>query len=583
MPRSAENELSKIARQTRRSYGSATEPSPEAEADPSPSPAPSPARAFVLPPSRGAARPGAAPVAKPKLQAVMYARVSSKDQEKEGFSIPAQQKLLRGYAETNGFDIKEEFTDVETAKKAGRTSFGKMIAWLKKNKACRVILVEKTDRLYRNLRDWVEIDGMDVEIHLVKENVVLSETTRSHEKFIHGIKVLMAKNYIDNLSEEVKKGMLEKAEQGIFPGAATIGYLNVSRADGKRIIDLDPDRSAIVKRLFEVYATGRFSLKDLAKEAKALGLVSRQAKKPLAIPALHIMLHNPLYKGEYVWNGKWYQGTHPALITSDLWDRVQAIMAGRGTVHPAEQKNQFAFTGLVYCGICADEGLARLMIGEIQREKYIYYHCNHCQKENRKPKYIREEVLGAMFVPHLRRLHLDGPVLDWLKGALRESHLDEQRFHHEAIAKLQRQYTDLQRKIDTAYDDRLDGRLTLEAYERRANGWRAEMAHLRTELARHENADRAYTEEGIALLELSGMALDLYETNPAPVKRELLDFLCLNTEFRGDTLTVRFKKPFDILAESIDEVSKAGVAFSESGDARQEMLPLPDLNRGPSD
>ncbi len=225
MPRSAENELSRIARQTGRSYDSATEADPSPGADPSPAPA----RAFVLPPSRGAARPGAAPVAKPKLQAVMYARVSSKDQEKEGFSIPAQQKLLRGYAETNGFDIKEEFTDVETAKKAGRTSFGKMIAWLKKNKACRVILVEKTDRLYRNLRDWVEIDGMDVEIHLVKENVVLSETTRSHEKFIHGIKVLMAKNYIDNLSEEVKKGMLEKAEQGIFPGAATIGYRVRSR------------------------------------------------------------------------------------------------------------------------------------------------------------------------------------------------------------------------------------------------------------------------------------------------------------------------------------------------------------------
>jgi hypothetical protein len=88
-------------------------------------------------------------------QAVIYSRVSSKDQEKEGFSIPAQLDLLRGYAGANGYAIAQEFVDVETAKAAGRTGFGEMIAFLKKHTTCRTVLVEKTDRLYRNLRDWV--------------------------------------------------------------------------------------------------------------------------------------------------------------------------------------------------------------------------------------------------------------------------------------------------------------------------------------------------------------------------------------------------------------------------------------------
>ena len=79
------------------------------------------------------------------------------------------------------------------------------------------MLVEKTDRLYRNLKDWVTVDELDVEIHFPKEGVVLSRESRSSEKFMHGIKVLMAKNYIDNLSEEARKGMQEKAEQGIWP------------------------------------------------------------------------------------------------------------------------------------------------------------------------------------------------------------------------------------------------------------------------------------------------------------------------------------------------------------------------------
>ena len=125
--------------------------------------------------------------------------------------------MLRDYAAAERLAIAHEYVDVETAKQAGRASFGEMIAYLKAHSNTRVLLVEKTDRLYRNLKDWVTLDELDLEFHFVKEGVVLSRDSRSSEKFMHGIKVLMAKNYIDNLSEEVHKGMLEKAEQGIWP------------------------------------------------------------------------------------------------------------------------------------------------------------------------------------------------------------------------------------------------------------------------------------------------------------------------------------------------------------------------------
>ena len=106
---------------------------------------------------------------------------------------------------------------METAKQTGRADFGEMVGYLKAHPSVRVMLVEKTDRLYRNFKDWVTIDELDVEMHFAKEGAVLSSDSRSSEKFMHGIKVLMAKNYIDNLSEETRKGMQEKAEQGIWP------------------------------------------------------------------------------------------------------------------------------------------------------------------------------------------------------------------------------------------------------------------------------------------------------------------------------------------------------------------------------
>lgn len=143
---------------------------------------------------------------------VIYARVSSREQEQEGFSIPAQLKLLREYARKNGFEIVQEYSDAETAKKAGRTNYTAMLDYLKANPKVKTILVEKTDRLYRNFKDYVTLEDYDLEIHLVKEGSVISKNSKSHDKFIHGIKVLMAKNYIDNLSEEISKGLHEGLE-----------------------------------------------------------------------------------------------------------------------------------------------------------------------------------------------------------------------------------------------------------------------------------------------------------------------------------------------------------------------------------
>ena len=184
-----------------------------------------------------------------RTTAVMYARVSSKDQEREGFSIPAQQKALRAYAHQERLTIAREFVDIETAKQAGRGGFGEMIAFLKADPTCRTILVEKTDRLYRNIRDWITIDDLGVTVHFVKEGATVSADSRSSDKFLHGIKVLMAKNYVDNLSEEVKKGLLEKAAQGHWPTVAPVGYVN-NRETHR--IDVDPIRGPLVRLALRV-------------------------------------------------------------------------------------------------------------------------------------------------------------------------------------------------------------------------------------------------------------------------------------------------------------------------------------------
>jgi DNA invertase Pin-like site-specific DNA recombinase len=84
-----------------------------------------------------------------------------------------------------------------------RPEFAKMLAFLRVNAA--VIMVEKNDRLYRNLKDWIALDDLKAKIHFAKEGSVISPDSHSSERFLHGIKVLMAKNYVENLSEEIRK------------------------------------------------------------------------------------------------------------------------------------------------------------------------------------------------------------------------------------------------------------------------------------------------------------------------------------------------------------------------------------------
>src|SRR2546430_513044 len=439
-----------------------------------------------------------------RKQAVIYARVSSKEQDKEGFSIPAQLKLIEESAAANGFAVAQEYVDVETAKQTGRAAFGEMVAFLKAHPSVRVMLVEKTDRLYRNLKDWVTVDELNVEMHFPKEGVVLSRESRSSEKFMHGIKVLMAKNYIDNLSEEARKGMQEKAEQGIWPTKTPLGYRNITGPDGKKIIAVDPALSPIVAQMFEWYARGDISLKEAARKAHAAGLLYPKSGAKVPVSTVHTILRNRLYTGWFEWNGKLIQGKHEALVSVELWERVQGVMDGRFAKKVKRGKHDFAFSGLIACRDC---GCA--VVGEIKKQRYVYYHCtgyaDKCQGNpaSCRRNYVREEALEAQFTELLGRLKFDDEVLDWVRDALHASHADERREHEEAIKRHQAEYKRLDGRIHAMYVDKLDGLVAAAFFEKMSTQWRDEQNRCLRGIERLQAADRSYMDEGVQLLELA--------------------------------------------------------------------------------
>ncbi len=501
-----------------------------------------------------------------RRQAVIYARVSSKEQEREGYSIPSQLKLLREYAVNGDFDVAQEFIDVETAKQAGRANFGEMLQFLRRARACNVILVEKTDRLYRNLKDWVSIDELEPEVHFVKENVVLSTSSRSAEKFMHGIKVLMAKNYIDNLAEECSKGLREKAEEGMWPSYAPLGYRNIVREDGKKGIEPDPDRAPLIAKLFDWYATGDISLKETGRKGRQAGLTFRKSGGLVFTATVHKILRSRIYSGEFDWKGRVYRGTYQPLVSRDLWQRVQDVLDDRGARRPKRRRHLFTFSGLVICGHCGCS-----MTGETHKGRYTYYRCTGYKGRCPEP-YTREEVLEQQFAELLRGLAIDPEILELVTKALRNSHQDKRRFHNEAVARLQAEHGQVQNRLDQMYVDKLDGKISESFYERKASEWRAQIEHLDESIQQHRSADRSYLDGGIQLLELASRAHESFIGQEPEEKRKLVRVLVSNSSWKAGRLTASFRQPFDlILAEATKaREAEAKLPVGASAEARFE-------------
>ncbi|MFB3918277.1 MAG: recombinase family protein, partial [Terriglobales bacterium] len=430
------------------------------------------------------------------MNAVIYARVSSREQEQEGFSIPAQLKLLRDYANKHGFAIAQEFVDIETAKTTGRPKFDEMVRFLKRSQNSRVILVEKTDRLYRNFRDAVTLEELDCEIHLVKENQVISKNAKSQAKLIHGMQLVLARNYIENLREEVKKGMREKAEQGTYPGRVPFGYRNNK---GERTISVHSDNSRIVKRIFELYASGRCPLTELRNAIRTeFGITINRSY-------LHTILTNTFYVGQFVWGGQTYSGTHDTFISRELFGAAQDVLHGKHQGKYA--KHEIAFRGLL---TCAHDDCT--VTAELKKGKYVYYRCSGYRGKCELPRF-REEQISEKLGQILKQIYIPDEVLHGLLESFKNDQKRTERESAQQRERLEQRLANVRKRMDQAYTDKLDGKIPEDFWERKMQDWRAEEQQIQcamTGLKEANSTDRVLTAQRI--LELANKAYFLYVT-----------------------------------------------------------------------
>ena len=464
-----------------------------------------------------------------------YARVSSREQEREGYSIPAQRKLLAEYAPVHGFHVVREFIDVESAKNPGRKQFTEMLRLLEDDSACRIVLVEKTDRLYRNRTDALAFEAMiekrGVEIHLVKEGRVIGKNSRSQDKFMHDIHVAVAKHYVENLKEEVKKGMREKAAQGIYPGRAPLGYRNNSLT---RSIDIHKEKAPVVQRVFELYATGNHSLTSLrAAILKDTGFRINRSY-------LEKILKSHFYIGYFLWRGEEYKGMHEPLISQELFQRVQDVFMGRHK--PKYRKHNFAFAGLLQCAYDSCT-----VTTELQKGRYVYYRCSHGRGKCPLP-YMREEQLSEQLGELLHGIYVPETVAQAIVDSLRLNLRSSEEQRQERVAGLQQRLATIRTRMDKLYEDKLDNKIDDDFWTRKQAEYREQERVVETSIA---SLSTPVTSENLLnverVFELANKAHFLYLTRNSAERGQLLKSVLLNCTMDGVTLSPTYRKPFDLI------------------------------------
>ncbi len=483
------------------------------------------------------------------MKAILFCRVSSREQEENGYSLPSQEKLLKSYAEKHDFKVAKIFAISESASTSKqRQIFMTMMRYVM-SEDIKIIVCEKVDRLTRNFRDavsiddWLDKDG-EREVHLVKDSLVMHRNSRSQEKLNWGIRIIMAKNYVDNLSEEVKKGQAEKLSSGWLPTKPPPGYKIVGE-DGHKI-HVPDEQAPLAVKMFEYYDSGLYAVERLADKMYEEGLRNDRGTR-ISKSRMFEILRNPFYIGINYWSGKFYPGKQEQIISKELFDRVQARLNRKQT--PKYQKHFYLFRALVTCSGCGGT-----VAWEIQRGK-IYGRCNHYRPCDQK-KCVREDDAEQKAVEAFEGLLLQNPrVSEWISKALKEIHRERDAEHNMTQSRLNQRLEQINRRLSVLYDDKVDGKISPDFYDNKFEEYTAEKDNVIESIKSFSDSVNKYYQLGSTIYDLAQRGREIYfaakDRGATDKQRRLFTRVFAGMRLEGDTIVPEYRPEYQAIRKFV--------------------------------
>ncbi|WP_010279078.1 recombinase family protein [Paenibacillus senegalensis] len=319
-----------------------------------------------------------------KLKAVMYVRVSTEEQAKEGYSVSAQIAEIKRYAELNGYEIIDEYIDEGASGKniSGRPQMNRLLKDSNQQKF-GVVIIYKIDRLARKLMDSLKIyETLERnKVSLISLNEKF-DTTTAFGRTIFQMSCSFAELERNSIVERVKLGMDQRATEGKFNGGRVLGYNNIE----KKLV-INDSEAVIVRKIFD-YANQGLGFKAITRRLNETGYRTKN-DKAFSVFSIKTILNNPLYIGKIRYNqvkdwaekrrkGKneafiLVEGVHEPIISTELWESVHKKLKQR-SYKPSRSHQPYILSGLIKCPQCG-HGMVPARSKGAGGKSYRYYVC----------------------------------------------------------------------------------------------------------------------------------------------------------------------------------------------------------------
>ena len=464
----------------------------------------------------------------------LYARKSTDEPDRQILSIEAQLSELREYAQKEGLTIAREFIESKTAKEPGREIFNDMIASIEDGMA-QGIIAWHPDRLARN-----SIDGGRI-IYLVDIGKITALKFPTfwfdptpQGKFMLSIAFGQSKYYVDNLSENIKRGFRQKLRNGIWPACAPLGYINDKNT---KTIYPDKDRAVFIRKTFELYATGDYPLAEVRRIMNGVGLKGRHTT--LSVGNYQYMLKNPVYYGLIRYKGELYEGKHEPIISKALFDKCQEVLL-RKSKPKGPRLKPYTYRGVFHCATCG------CFITTETQKAHNYLRCTKRKGSCDEP-FVREEVIEEQIKGELKNVSFP-PAL----AALLIQHAEAEKAAaaqagESARQKLRDNLVILTDQLGKLLDLVLQGHLTQAEYASKKAQLVNDKKEIENKLAAFARQGASRFEPEIALYREAVHVGELAESGKAEENREKLKKIGSNFRIGRRRLSVEFKKPWEFI------------------------------------
>lgn len=482
---------------------------------------------------------------------VALARVSSREQEREGFSLAVQEAALRHYVEKVGGEIVRLFRIAETASKTDeRKAFRELVAYAKKHAfELDGLLFYKVDRAARNLFDYVELERLESEYGVPFISVSQPTDDNPAGRMMRRTLANMASFYTEQQSVDVREGLARRVQEGWFISKAPYGYRNL-RQEGRSIVEICPDAGPKVRRVFHLFAYENLTLDSLIERLEREGITYRPTCAKFARSSLHSMLHDRSYIGEVQYHGQWYPGKHEPLVDHVTWSRVQELIGGH-----FYRSHELTYGGeLIKCGYCGYPitGERKFKQSSTGERAYTYYRCAKYNRPGHPRTRVREEALDQQVLALFDKIRIqDDSVRDWFRAVLASQTRDQQHETRSQREELQRQVTMTLGQQARVVNLRVDGEIDAETFATKQVELRDRLAALKLQMDAVDRSNDEMADLVSKVFELSQTLREKWLTADYHCKRRILEIICLNFRLDDVTLCYEMRKPFDVLVEGL--------------------------------